>query len=134
MTLHLNDDGCLCETCTKSGEGGGCPTFAYVVLAQKRAKKSAPLELEPEATLRMHIAECAGYVRKRKLGDCPLYYRSLLCCSLSDAPPYDCFGELLRCFHPGIKIVYNKGREAGEQEFIDSPDPAVLSDLCDQRR
>lgn len=132
MTLHLDDAGCLCERCKLSDTG--CAIKAYVVLAQKRAKKSAPRALG-ESTLQMRLSQCNGFVAKAPM--CPSYratssWGSSSCGAFGGVT--HCGGDFSRCLSKMVKSAFEAGCTVGEQDFIDAPDPAVLSDMCEGRR
>ncbi len=63
--LHIDDDGCLCETCGIVQEL--CDTWKYVVMMQEETHDRASLHTKgPEITLKMNIAKCAGYHKKEE--------------------------------------------------------------------
>jgi len=67
--VHIDDSGCLCETCTVDHEL--CLTWKFVVMMQAETHDRAPFYVPmslgihaPEVTVRFNILECVGYSPK----------------------------------------------------------------------
>jgi hypothetical protein len=66
MKVHIDDDGCLCETCTVEHET--CPVWLYTCKQQAFAHDLAPYypPTEAEATIQIRIKDCKDYVAVHK--------------------------------------------------------------------
>jgi len=64
--LHINDSGCLCETCGMPHHI--CAAWDYVCAEQTRVYEGASFN-HPEVALQMRILKCSGYSPKETDGE-----------------------------------------------------------------